>query len=223
MASFFKNLFRGKTPISSNRPNYTLKNNTRKVNTMINPMLMKKQVDLELLQAVQNGSVSGALDALDKGANPNAMTSNGSTPLFLLIVNKDKYFGNSLSNRANLVDILLQKGANIHLKKKYGDYELSPLELAAVKNDIDVLEVLLKYGDYSSNLAKKNIGMAHSIAEKRGYRNISFLLYKKMRKLSNASDPGVINNNTASDPGSVGGAKRKTRRRKRTRTQKRRV
>lgn len=220
MASFLKNLFRGKTPLSSNRPNYTMKNNTRKVNAMINPMLLKKQVDLELLQAVQNGSVVAAMDALDKGANPNAMTANGSTPLFLLIVNKDKYFGNSLSNRANLVDILLQKGANIHLKKQYGNYELSALELAALKNDIDVLEVLLNYGDYSSNLGRKNIARAHNLAVKRGFNNAANKLYVRKQRLSNASDPG---NNNASDPGSVGGAKRKTRRRKRTRTQKRRV
>lgn len=208
MASFFKNLFRGKAPLSNR--NFTLKNNVR---------YAKNKVDEDLLYAVQNGSVIAAMDALDQGADPNTVSESGSTPLFLVIFNKDKYYGNSKANRANLVDVLLQKGADIHFKKRLAGYDISPLELAALQNDMEVLDVLLKYGDYNSNVGMKNIAKAHNLAIKRNFQLIAEKLYKKKMSLSNASDPG--NNNSASDPGSVGGAKRKTRRRKRT--QKRRV
>ena len=64
-------------------------------------------------------------------------------------------------------------------------------------------------------MGKKNIANAYDIAEKRGHSESMLMLYTQGRKNSKLSDPGLFTNDIASDPGSVGGAKRKTRRRRR--------
>lgn len=214
MASFIKQLFKGKSPLG-NAPLNLKNNNTRKIN-MANPMLKKKQVDQDLLAAVENGWVISALDALDKGANPNAMDANKRTPLFLIIMNKKNYFGESLDNRMNLVDLLLQKGANVNLRSDYAGQMITPLQMAVLKNDGEVVDILLRYGNYNSNTSRMNIGKAFEIAEKMGHQNIMNVLYKRGRSMSNStSDPGSVAN-------SVGGRRRKTRKsRRRGKTQKR--
>eukprot|EP00854_Cymbomonas_tetramitiformis_P008563 gene8563-10164_t len=89
-----------------------------------------------LLKAVRSGDAAATKDLLDRGANPNAAAEQdpeGRTPLHWA----------ALEGFAAIVELLLAKGADLHIRDRFGD----PALTCAIKEDhAATVETLLKAG-----------------------------------------------------------------------------
>jgi predicted small lipoprotein YifL len=75
------------------------------------PSVQLPDADERLLDATQDGNLSGVRAALDAGANVNARNSYDQTPLMIASVNDD----------LEIVKYLVERGADISLQDKAGD------------------------------------------------------------------------------------------------------
>jgi uncharacterized protein len=89
--------------------------------------------DTSLLDAAESGDRPTALRLLAKGANPNALTADGATPLMYAAANED----------LELVRALLKAGADVKLKNRFGT---SALTEAAIVGSAPIIGALLKAG-----------------------------------------------------------------------------
>jgi ankyrin repeat protein len=96
--------------------------------------LLSDDLGDELLAAARKSDVEAVRALLAKGADVNAKTSYGQTPLFFAC------------DRGNLriVTMLLDKGANVNAKDTF--YNTTALTWAAMKKRIDVVKLLLDKG-----------------------------------------------------------------------------
>lgn len=100
--------------------------------------LQDKDLWTPLQLAVSWAEAAVAELLIEKGANPNQVTSSGRTALHLAIMKCD----------ANLVQLMLNKGADSKIKTRDG---LSCLSLAVDENSSKHLEVLLGIGTFSAS------------------------------------------------------------------------
>jgi len=89
--------------------------------------------DEELFEAVWDGNAAKVSKLLRRGANPNARSEHGFTPL---------HFATAMGH-ADVARLLLEHGANVNAKSKDG---WTPLHLAAYWRRAEVARLLLEHG-----------------------------------------------------------------------------
>ena len=118
----------------------------------------------DLLAAVRKGDLAAVKAFLDNGANVNAKSPYGATPLFFA------------ADRGNIemVKLLLQRGADVDVKDTF--YGATALTWAAEKERIDILKLLLSKstggGDdvLESGVQKGNLEMVKAALAKGGIK-----------------------------------------------------
>ena len=90
-------------------------------------------MDEELFEAVWDGNAAKVSKLLRRGANPNARSEHGFTPL---------HFATAMGH-ADVARLLLEHGANVNAKSKDG---WTPLHLAAYWRRAEVARLLLEHG-----------------------------------------------------------------------------
>src|SRR5262245_45137564 len=94
---------------------------------------ISRAANVTLLEAAESGDRATALRLLAQGANPNALTADGATPIMYAAANDD----------LELVRALIKAGANVNLKNRFGT---SALTEAAIIGSAPVIDALLKAG-----------------------------------------------------------------------------
>lgn len=100
---------------------------------------------LMLLKAVEKNNISKVISAIKMGVNLNIIKTNisNTSPLHLA----------TLKNYLNIVKILLQHHADIHMLDPFGD---TPLHVAAIEGNVSIAALLLEAGAHL-NINKPNI------------------------------------------------------------------
>ncbi len=118
---------------------------------------------VDIHEATKEGNIVFVRRGLSKGADVNAVDSDGFTVLHLAVAN----------NHKNIVELLVAKGADINAKDDDG---FTPLHWTAIKGHKDIVELLI---DNGANVNPKGdeFGMTplHKAASK-GHREITELL-----------------------------------------------
>jgi hypothetical protein len=130
-------------------------------------------LDEELFEAVWVGDAAKVSKLLRRGANPNAK-EDGSTPLHLAV----------LKEHADIAKLLLEHGADVNAKDKYGG---TPLHRAVLTEDADVVTLLLEHGA-DVNAKDKYGGTPLHLAAAKGHADIARLL------LEHGADPSIKDN-----------------------------
>ncbi len=115
----------------------------------VNPALKDENGTPLLFKAVSAGSVRAVQLLLERGANPNAVTSDGAPPLAAL-----DYAG----DRVAKAELLIRHGANVNALKKTGDEPL--VDGGWLGFPADVRAVLVKNGadiEYETPLGKQSV------------------------------------------------------------------
>lgn len=119
-----------------------------------------KDIDEQLLEAVQDNDLDNVKNLISQGANINARTGNGETPLhlaqskeiaeFLISIGadieaKDDEFGMTpLFNAPKEVyELLISKSSNVNVRSSKG---LTPLAWSAYGDDVDRIKLLISGG-----------------------------------------------------------------------------
>jgi ankyrin repeat protein len=122
--------------------------------------VIEKEIDKKLLEAVQDNEIEKVKDLIDRGANVNAKTEFGETPLhlaqskemaeFLILKGadlhaKDNDFGMTPLFNApkEIFELLISKGADVNVRSKKG---LTPLAWSAYGDDVDRIKLLISKG-----------------------------------------------------------------------------
>ncbi len=159
-----------------------------------------KEIDTQLLEAVQENEVEKVKGLIVQGANVNARTEFGETPLHLAqskemaelllskgadIHAKDDEFGMTpLFNATKEVfELLISKGADINVRSKKG---LTPLAWSAYGDDVDRIKLLISKGA-DVNSADEHLKTPLHIAANWNKIEIAGLLVSKGAKV-NARD-----------------------------------
>lgn len=126
--------------------NAFLDGNLQKVRALLNenPNLVSARTAIDntpLSLAVWRGHKEVAKLLLEKGADVNARTIDGDTPLHGAA--ESDYMGRN--NRNAVAELLLAHGAEVNAKNKYGD---TPLHKAVEAGHKDVAELLRKHGGH---------------------------------------------------------------------------
>lgn len=103
-----------------------------------------------LFIATRDGRAEAAQFLIVKGANVNATTNLGATPLIMAITQKYP----DEKDRENLLAYLLKKGADPNKKDSLGN---PPLFYAVAVNRPDILQMLFDYGANLSDKEKKEL------------------------------------------------------------------
>jgi ankyrin repeat protein len=98
----------------------------------ISPLVSLPGINGDLLRAVDRGDLTKAKDSIDKGADINAQSSQG-TPLSLASLNGD----------TEIVKFLIEKGADINMRIEKGGH--TPL-MAAILGGEDIVKLLIEKG-----------------------------------------------------------------------------
>ena len=96
-----------------------------------------------LALAVSMGDPDGVRVLLDKGADVNARTARGETPLGLTIRERMPNDWNEAAADQAIMRLLLDAGADVHARGKNGD---TALHTAAMSNRADLAALLLEHG-----------------------------------------------------------------------------
>lgn len=96
-----------------------------------------KTLDQAVLQATQNGDLTALKAALKRGANINARSKNGQTPLMLTV----------RQGNISLVKLMLDKGAKVNLQDQSGRTALSHV---AAQNFTTIVKLLQSHGARAS-------------------------------------------------------------------------
>ena len=96
--------------------------------------LYAQDLNEDLLAAVRKSNVAAVRELLGKGADVNAKTSYGQTPLFFA------------ADRGNveIIQLLLDKGADVNAKDTF--YKSTALSWAAMKGNVEAVRLLLAKG-----------------------------------------------------------------------------
>src|SRR6266404_1305187 len=121
----------------------------------------------DLLAAVRKGDVPAVKALLDSGANVNAKSPYGATPLFFA------------ADRGNIemVKLLIQRGADVDVKDTF--YGATALTWAAEKERIDILKLLLAKSNggaadvLESGVQKGNLEMVKAALAKGGIKPVT--------------------------------------------------
>lgn len=136
--------------------------------------LKQKKLDSDLLQAGYDGEADDGIEALRRGADPDATDSDGRTAVFLA----------AATNAPELVRALLEAGARPDTPDSYGT---TPVNIASYNGNEAVVKQLLKY-DLAINHRNKLGVTALNAAAKMGYMGI----VKKL--LAAGADPTIATN-----------------------------
>lgn len=125
-------------------------------------LTMASGQDADLLRAAADGNVFKVRDLLDAGANINARTANGSTPLQGAL-----YYG-----WPQTAELLISRGANINARTDQG---VTPLHQAAWSDLPQICRLLLSRG--ADPNARTNQGVTPLMwAANRGYADVATVL-----------------------------------------------
>lgn len=131
---------------------------TEKLQAFINdPQLMFKQGNEKTLEHI------GYL--VNQGANPNIQNNEG-THLLLIVVSKTAWVSNALGEK--IVKTLIDKGANVNAKDRYGQ---SVLYFATISSSPDVIKMLLEKGA-DPNFKNEDGFSALDVANRQGFEHI---------------------------------------------------
>ena len=111
---------------------------------------------------------------LDHGANLEALTVEGNTPLYLACA----------QDSVDVVELLLDRGANIGA---VGEFGFTPIHLACTRKTVDVLELLLDSGADIGTLGMGGYTPLHTAIQ--GYSDVAELLLRRGADV-NAIDNG---------------------------------
>lgn len=136
--------------------------------------LKQKRIDSDLLQAAYDAEADDGIDALRRGADPNATDSDGRTAVFLA----------AATDAPELVRALLDAGAQPDTPDSYGT---TPVNIASYNGNEEVVELLLEH-DLAIDHRNKLGVTALNAAAKTGYVRI----VKKL--LAAGADPTIATN-----------------------------
>ena len=94
--------------------------------------------DQPIHRAAQDGDDDALGRELERDVSPNALDSNGFTPLHHLCLQ-----GDNAKSRLDCLHMLLEAGANVNA---LDEYQMAPLHFAARNGNADVVAALLKAG-----------------------------------------------------------------------------
>jgi ankyrin repeat protein len=140
-----------------------------------------KDINVSLLDASSQGDIETVQTLLDKKADVNTKTNNGTTPLMMA----------AMKGHVAIVKLLIDNGAFVNAKNKFG---VTALMYAALENRKDVVLALLDRGA-RVNLTTKKGKTALMFALKSKNRETAGIL-KKIEALSNSKplDKGFYSN-----------------------------
>ncbi|KAK2170032.1 hypothetical protein NP493_1167g00007 [Ridgeia piscesae] len=128
------------------------------------------------LQAIHYAAKAGKVEAsrmlLENGADVNATTKKGSTPLHIA----------TLAGKPEVVKLLLKEDADVNMLSKYKDDVFSPLYMAAQIGHQEIVVLLLAHGaDHTHQTA--NGATSRDVALQQGHTVVAQLLeeYEKRR------------------------------------------
>ncbi|MEX2211880.1 MAG: ankyrin repeat domain-containing protein [Gaiellaceae bacterium] len=99
--------------------------------------LRAEQDELDLFEAAAFGDVDRLRRLLDDGADPNEFAPDGFTPLTLAAFFK----------RPEAVRLLLERGADVHLRARHEQIQVQPIHSAAANGgSIEIVRLLLDAG-----------------------------------------------------------------------------
>jgi ankyrin repeat protein len=102
----------------------------------------QQALNLTLFEYINSGLMPGKLKSLiHKGANVNAVNSNGDRPLHSAILNFETGRGSSIE----IVRLLLDLGADVNAADYFGE---TPLHRAVSRGNVDIVVLLLERGAY---------------------------------------------------------------------------
>jgi ankyrin repeat protein len=157
-----------------------MQGNSRKLLSLLegNPelLIVKTNYGPLLYIAAENGNKDIVELLLAKGADVNAKTDRGSTPLHLA----------AFHNHRNVLELLLVKGAQVNEKSDSG---CTPLYSAAEKNSMDAAKLLIAKGAEIDANAENGFSPLH-IAAQNGYRGFVEILISRGAKVNAKSDFG---------------------------------
>jgi len=131
-------------------------------------------------KAVEGKSAEIALLLIKQGANVNAKSKNGSTPLHLA-----SYYGFK-----NLAEVLIQKGADV--KMKTDDLGMTPLHSAVQRGHFEIAKLLLDNGAEINAKDKDGNTALHRAALMQQYfnRELSLLLIQSGIDINSKNNQG---------------------------------
>jgi len=121
-----------------------------------------RQLNEDLIAAVQMGNAKKARSLLDRGAEPNAKDRLGTTALHLA----------ALWGHKDIVSMLIAQGADVNATD---DERWTPLHVAAMKGNAELLEVLMAHGASQSIIDRKGKTPVDLAEENRRKEAVDFL------------------------------------------------
>jgi hypothetical protein len=111
---------------------------------MIPVMAFAQNLNDDLIAAARKSDVEAVKGLLAKGADPNAKSPYGATPLFFAC------------DRGNLeiVKMLVERGADVNVRDTF--YKSSAVEWAVSKNHVDIVKLLLEKGANSKQTVMRS-------------------------------------------------------------------
>lgn len=128
----------------------------------------KKYITLKEKQYINDSIIknySDIFELIDKGVDMNHQNSESKETLLHIAVWK---------GQSSSVERLISLGAKIDIQDKSGN---TPLHLAVIKQDVEMVKLLIKAGGIDINLIKNQNGSTPlKIAENKGYKEIALII-----------------------------------------------
>jgi ankyrin repeat protein len=115
-----------------------------------------------IIQAIRNRDLDTVQELIRQGADVNATTSNGGTPLHYA----------AESGQYPLTRLLLQQGADVHILFQE---DWTPLHFAAKRGHVDIANLLISHGA-AVNMPQGAVSPLHVAVQERQRRMVVFLL-----------------------------------------------
>ncbi|MCX7955298.1 MAG: ankyrin repeat domain-containing protein [Bacteroidales bacterium] len=128
-------------------------------------VLAQNEIDYKLLQYCYKGNFDSVLHYLNKGADPNAISSDGTPAIFYALQ----------SGKIMIIKSLVLNGANVNVYA----HGYTPLLLAILYNNYEACKFLIEKGANVNFILKDRISLLHYAVKNSDYNIVNLLLLHK--------------------------------------------